>query len=255
MPNEVAKPQRKGPPPGAGLLLLLKPYKLLVATLVTLTIVGNGLNLVVPKLISRAIDAYTAGNFVLQTVVLQFLVTGFLVFLQQRVLSGRSYTTVAGKAFRPRNLNLGPWRWFTLGLAVVYLIVVVVLPSLAIIVAAFRKFMFIRDVGSLFDMKQYSMMHFNSIFDNPLTLKSIYNALEVGFITAVVGGALAFAIGYTIHRTNVPGRRSIDLISTIPVAIPGLVEESFPVGKSRSTWTSAVDAFPPTSPVRCSAPA
>src|SRR6202451_3748851 len=80
MPNEVAKPQRKGPP-SAGRMLLLKPYKLLVATLVTLTIVGNGLNLVVPKLISRAIDAYTAGHFVVSTVVLQFLVTGFLVFL------------------------------------------------------------------------------------------------------------------------------------------------------------------------------
>jgi ATP-binding cassette, subfamily B, bacterial len=81
MPNEAAKPQRKGPPPGAGLLLLLKPYKLLVGALVTLTIVGNGLNLVVPKLISRAIDAYTAGHFVLHTVVLQFVVTGFLVFI------------------------------------------------------------------------------------------------------------------------------------------------------------------------------
>jgi iron(III) transport system permease protein len=155
--------------------------------------------------------------------ILLMVVTGLLVFAQQKVLSGRSYTTVAGKAFRPRSLNLGPWRWLTLGLAVVYLLVVVILPSLAIIVAAFRKFMFIRDVGSLFDMKQYSLMHFNSIFDNPLTLKSIYNALEVGFITAIVGGTLAFAIGYTIHRTRVPGRRSIDLISTIPVAIPGLV--------------------------------
>src|SRR4029077_21134111 len=71
--------------------------------------------------------------------------------------------------------------------------------------------------------RQYSLMHFNSIFDNPLTLKSIYNAVEVGIITAIVGGALAFAIGYTIHRTNLPGRRVIDVISTVPVAIPGLV--------------------------------
>ncbi len=61
-------------------MLLLKPYKLLVTSLVVLTIVGNALNLVVPKLISRAIDAYTAGHFVLNTVVLQFLITGFLVF-------------------------------------------------------------------------------------------------------------------------------------------------------------------------------
>lgn len=155
--------------------------------------------------------------------IILMVVTGGLVFLQQKVLSGRSYTTVAGKAFRPRNLDLGRWRWFTFGLGIVYLVIVVVLPSLALIVAAFRKFMFIRDAASLFDMRQYSMMHFNAIFDNPLTLRSIYNAVEVGVITAVVGGALAFAIGYTIHRTQVTGRRWIDLISTVPVAIPGLV--------------------------------
>jgi iron(III) transport system permease protein len=155
--------------------------------------------------------------------IILMVVTGALVWLQQRVLSGRSYTTVAGKAFRPRSLDLGRWRWFTFALGIGYLLIVVVLPSLALIVAAFRKFMFIRDVASLFDMRQYSLMHFHSIFDNPLTMRSIYNAVEVGIVTAVVGGALAFAIGYTIHRTQVTGRRWIDLISTVPVAIPGLV--------------------------------
>jgi iron(III) transport system permease protein len=155
--------------------------------------------------------------------IILMVVTGCLVVLQQKVLGRRSYTTVAGKAFRPRNLDLGPWRWLTLALGLVYLLVVVVLPTLALIVAAFRKFMFIRDVASLFDMRQYSLMHFDSIFDNPLTLNSIYNAVEVGIITAVVGGTLAFAIGYTIHRTQVAGRGAIDLIATLPVAIPGLV--------------------------------
>jgi len=155
--------------------------------------------------------------------IILMVVTGGLVYLQQKVLSGRSYTTVAGKAFRPRSLDLGPWRWLTFALGLVYLLVVVVLPMLALIVAAFRKFMFIRDVAALFDMRAYSLMHFNAIFDNPLTMRSIYNAVEVGIITAVIGGALAFAIGYTIHRTRLPGRRAIDLISTVPVAIPGLV--------------------------------
>jgi iron(III) transport system permease protein len=155
--------------------------------------------------------------------IILMVVTGCLVVLQQKVLSGRSYTTVAGKAFRPRNLDLGGWRWLTFSLGLIYLLVVVVLPTLALIVAAFRKFMFIRDATSLLDMRQYSLMHFYSIFDNPLTMNSIYNAVEVGIITAIVGGALAFAIGYTIHRTRLGGRRAIDLISTVPVAIPGLV--------------------------------
>ena len=39
--------------------------------------------------------------------IILMIVTGFLVWLQQRVISGRSYITVAGKAFRPGVMKLG----------------------------------------------------------------------------------------------------------------------------------------------------
>jgi iron(III) transport system permease protein len=155
--------------------------------------------------------------------IILMVVTGALVVLQQHVLAGRSFTTVSGKAFRPRVIELGPWRWFTFGLAFVYLLTVVVLPTLALIVAAFRRFLFIPNAASLFDMRHYSLVHFDSIFDNPLTMRSIWNTMEVGIITALVGGLFAFAVGYTVTRTRTPGRRTIDVISTLPVAIPGLV--------------------------------
>jgi iron(III) transport system permease protein len=151
------------------------------------------------------------------------VVTGFLVWLQQRVVSGRSYITVAGKAFRPAVMNLGKWRYFTLGLAIIYLVVVVILPTLALLIAGFRKFLFIRNLESLFDTRQYSFVHFERLFDNPLAMRSIWNTMEVGLATALVGGVLAFAIGYTVNRTNLPGRRTIDMVATLPIAIPGLV--------------------------------
>ena len=154
---------------------------------------------------------------------LLMVVTGVLVWLQGRVLSGRSYTTVAGKAFRPRALRLGPWRWFTLGLALLYTAVVVLLPCLALVIAAFRKFLFVRDLASLVDLNQYSLIHFDRLLSNPQTTQALLNTLETGLTTAVVGGLLSFAIGYTVVRTRVPGRRLVDLVSTIPVAIPGLV--------------------------------
>ena len=155
--------------------------------------------------------------------IILMIVTAVLVWLQQKVLSGRSYTTVAGKAFRPRNLDLGPWRWFTFALAVIYLLIVVVLPTLALGIAAFRKFMFIPSIEALFELRQYSLVHFYSIFDNPLTIRSIWNTMKVGALTAVVGGVLAFSIGYTVHRTRITGRSAIDLLATLPVAVPGLV--------------------------------
>jgi ATP-binding cassette, subfamily B, bacterial len=87
MPKKVAKTEAQAPP-SPGLMVLLKPYGFLVTMLVTLTVLGNGLNLVVPKLISHAIDAYTQKRFVLETVVLQFVVVGLLVFVLSYAQSG-----------------------------------------------------------------------------------------------------------------------------------------------------------------------
>ena len=155
--------------------------------------------------------------------IILMVVTAALVVVQQKVLSGRSYTTVGGKAFRPRELDLGRWRYLTLGLALVYLVVVVIVPTLALLVAGFRKFLFIRTVANLFDEKAYSLIHFGRLFTIPLTMRSIVNTMEVGFVTAVMGGILAFAIGYTVNRTTLTGRRTIDVLATLPVAVPGLV--------------------------------
>jgi ATP-binding cassette, subfamily B, bacterial len=67
-------------PQGSGLLGLLKPYRLLVSILAVLTILGNGLNLVVPKIISRAIDNYAQGQFVLGTVAVELFAVALGIF-------------------------------------------------------------------------------------------------------------------------------------------------------------------------------
>ena len=62
---------------------LLKPYRPLVVLLAVLTILGNALNLVVPKLLSRAIDDYGQGQFALGTVAVELFAValGIFVFL------------------------------------------------------------------------------------------------------------------------------------------------------------------------------
>ena len=66
----------------SGLLSLLKPYLAFVGLLVVLTILGNGLNLMVPKIISNAIDSYAKGGFSLKNMVVQFslVVIGVFIF-------------------------------------------------------------------------------------------------------------------------------------------------------------------------------
>ncbi|MFZ3170260.1 MAG: ABC transporter ATP-binding protein [Candidatus Methanoperedens sp.] len=65
----------------ANLLGLLKPYALWITLLVVLTILANGLNLLVPKIIASAIDTYTQDNFALRNVVLEFSAVAVVIFI------------------------------------------------------------------------------------------------------------------------------------------------------------------------------
>lgn len=151
------------------------------------------------------------------------IVTAVCVAVQHWVLAGRSFVTVTGKSFKPRTLDLGRWRWFTFGIAALYALVAVVLPCIGLLVGAFRRFMFVPDFASLFDTAQYSLIHFERLFASDLVWRSFWNTLEVGVMSAVIGGVLAFSLAYTINRTRLPFRRSLDILSTAPVAVPGLV--------------------------------
>jgi ATP-binding cassette subfamily B protein len=72
---------KRAAPPGSGLMGLLKPYTPLVSILAALTILGNALNLVVPKLLSRAIDDYGRGQFALGTVAAELFAVALGIFV------------------------------------------------------------------------------------------------------------------------------------------------------------------------------
>src|SRR5580658_844010 len=68
-------------PDQPGLFVLVKPYKGLIAVLAVLTILANALNLIVPKLIARAIDNYQQPDFVLGPMIARFLLVCVSAFL------------------------------------------------------------------------------------------------------------------------------------------------------------------------------
>ena len=64
-----------------GMLLLLKPYKKMIFLLILFALVGNAANLVIPRIIAHGIDSYTADNYVLKTILIEFLIAAGTIFL------------------------------------------------------------------------------------------------------------------------------------------------------------------------------
>jgi ATP-binding cassette subfamily B protein len=60
---------------------LLKPYRWLIAALLGLAVLGNALNLTIPRRISRGIDAFSAGTFSTPDLVIGFLITALAILV------------------------------------------------------------------------------------------------------------------------------------------------------------------------------
>ena len=59
---------------------LLKPYSGLVIVLIIMALFGSGINILIPKIIARAIDAYSSNHFNVSSVIFQFLVAASGIF-------------------------------------------------------------------------------------------------------------------------------------------------------------------------------
>jgi len=60
---------------------LLKPYRGMVALLIVFALLGNGANLIIPKIISHGIDSFTGGNYVLKTILIEFTGAALVIFI------------------------------------------------------------------------------------------------------------------------------------------------------------------------------
>jgi iron(III) transport system permease protein len=155
--------------------------------------------------------------------VLLLVITVTLVLLQNRMLGRRSFITVAGKGQRRQPIPLGIWRWPLCAMGFFYLLIAVVLPFLALLLIAMRRNLFFTTVKALFNPTQFSLAQFGVALGDPVVRLSLMNSLLVSLGTVAIGCTLYFAVAYTVHRTRLPGRRALDIISIMPVAIPGLI--------------------------------
>jgi len=66
---------------GSGLFSILKPYKVMIAGLLLLALLSNGISLLLPKIIAHGIDDYIAEQFNARVVILEFLAVTVMVFI------------------------------------------------------------------------------------------------------------------------------------------------------------------------------
>jgi iron(III) transport system permease protein len=157
-------------------------------------------------------NASAALSTVLAVVTLAFIV------VHRRVIAPRSYTTVTGRGYRPRLVDLGRWRYAALGFNVFYLLMAVILPLLALTLVSVS----VRWEGR-FDPGALTVANYGYVLTYPLSARALWNSIKLSVAGATICMVLALLIACAIHRGRGRGRASLDVLSSLPVGFPGIV--------------------------------
>jgi ATP-binding cassette subfamily B protein len=66
---------------GSGLFSVLGPYKGIVILLIIMSLAGSAINLLIPQIIARAIDSFSANRFDASTVIMEFVIAAAGIFV------------------------------------------------------------------------------------------------------------------------------------------------------------------------------
>src|SRR5437899_5125758 len=149
------------------------------------------------------------------------LITSVGIYFQSRLAyQGAKYSTVTGKGFRPRTVDLGTWRYFTAALFIAYFVIIVLLPFLVLVWSSLQKFY---SAPSWAALSRLSLDSYRTILDYPQFWSTVRNSLFLALTTAVIIMLIGAVISWVVVRTKVPGRWILDNLASLPLVFPGLV--------------------------------
>ncbi|CAM5185472.1 hypothetical protein CDEF62S_05168 [Castellaniella defragrans] len=153
------------------------------------------------------------------------LTVGLSIFtvLQQQIVSRRKFTTVTGKGAITRLVPLGKFKGLFVACVLVYFLLSIVLPVLALLVTAMQSSPFFLKISQLLQPGALSFDRLATTLGALDFHVGLRNSIFVSVLAAIVGTFLAFLASYIRHRTLSRYRGLIDFISMTPLAIPSIV--------------------------------
>ncbi|OGA96011.1 MAG: ABC transporter permease [Burkholderiales bacterium RIFCSPHIGHO2_12_FULL_61_11] len=153
-------------------------------------------------------------------ITLLLITTIGIYFISKLSSSGSKYSTMTGKGFRPRQIDLGRWRWAAAGVFFLYFSLIVALPFLVLLWSSFQRFY---SVPSMEALKNMTLDPYRFVLTYPNLARSVWNSLFLAVGTATAIMLITSVICWITVKTKLPGRWLLDNLASLPMVFPGLV--------------------------------
>jgi iron(III) transport system permease protein len=173
-------------------------------------LLGGGISVLAVESVIQTLGVLDWGMGTTLSVIL--LIPSFLLFsFQNRYRAKRSYVTITGA---PAHTEIRRTSWRAKGPILafcLFLSAIILITYLVILLGGFSRVWGVD--GS------FTLNHYRLVFTN--TLRSIINSVILSSIGAVFATILGLLIAYLLVRQDFLGRKAMDLLGTLPYAVPG----------------------------------
>jgi len=145
-----------------------------------------------------------------------------LLYLYFRLVRhGERYQTITGRDFRPRRIVLGRWRYVSCAASFFLVFLITGLPFLVILYTSFLR----RYRPPTLDIfHTMTLVNYQEVLsDQTYGIEPMWNSTLLGIGAATVVMLLVSTMSYFVHKTRVPGRKTLDFLGFATIAVPSVV--------------------------------
>jgi len=142
------------------------------------------------------------------------------VLVANLIARGTRYQTITGKGYRPRPLDLGPWKWAGAAVFGLFFVIAVVLP---LGVLLYSSLLPVYQAPSWDVVQKFTLANYRNIWQYPVILGSLVNSLVVSVSAGVIVMVLTAIVSYITLKTRIPGRALLDVLASLPIAVPSIL--------------------------------
>jgi len=164
------------------------------------------------------LPAYGLANALAMVYLVIALVTTY--FYTRMISRVERFTIITGKGYRPRQFDLGRWRYPAFALVLLYLFLAVLLPFLVFAYVSFLSFLQAPSVAAL---QTLTLKNYRFLAQYGEVGSALRNTLLMVLVTATATVILSFFVSLVVVRSKFWGRKLLDQLAFVPHAIPGIV--------------------------------
>ncbi len=138
--------------------------------------------------------------------------------LSRLIIRKGSYTTITGKAFRPRPMDVGWLKYLLMAIAWGYIFVAVLLPLGALTLTSFQQFATV-----IVSQMQFTLANYETALAMGSLAPAFANSMILGVVVATFGVPILGIMAWIIFRSRMPGRGVMEYVAMVPAAVPRLV--------------------------------